>query len=86
MQNTILFIDDEPSVLEALEWTFADEPYRCITCQDPFHALEIMSETDVAVVVSDQRMPGMNGADFFGGGQVQMAGNRAHHDDGLPGT
>ncbi|HBH32314.1 MAG TPA: hypothetical protein DDX81_10525 [Desulfofustis sp.] len=65
MQNTILFIDDEPSVLEALEWTFADEPYRCITCQDPFHALEIMSETDVAVVVSDQRMPGMNGADFL---------------------
>ena len=65
MQYNILFIDDESGVLEALEWTFADEPYGCLTCKTPVEALRLMEEIDFAVVVSDQRMPEMDGTELL---------------------
>lgn len=65
MQSNILFVDDDPSVLDALEWTFADEPYSCMMCKTPGEALRLMDEIDFAVVVSDQRMPDMSGTDFL---------------------
>ena len=65
MQSKILFVDDDAAVLDALEWTFADEPYACLTCKTPGEALRLMDEIDFAVVVSDQRMPEMSGTDFL---------------------
>lgn len=65
MQSKIMFVDDEIGVLEALEVTFADEPYECLTCQRPEQAMRLMEETDFAVVVSDQRMDGVEGAEFL---------------------
>ena len=65
MQSNILFIDDESGVLDALEWTFADEPYTCLTCKTPGEAFRLMEEIDFAVVVSDQRMPEIDGTEFL---------------------
>lgn len=65
MESNILFIDDESAVLDAIKWTFADEPYGCLTCKTPEEALRLMEEINFAVVVSDQRMPDMNGTDFL---------------------
>ncbi len=65
MQSKIMFIDDEPGVLEALEVTFADEPYECLTCQEPEQAMRLLEEFDFAVVISDQRMKGVEGAELL---------------------
>lgn len=65
MQSNILFIDDDSAVLDALTWTFADEPYECFMCKTAGEALTLMAEMDFAVVVSDQRMPEMSGIDFL---------------------
>ncbi len=65
MQSNILFIDDDSAVLEALKWTFADEPYECYLCQTAREALSLIAEMDFAVVISDQRMPEMSGIDFL---------------------
>lgn len=65
MQSKIMFIDDEPGVLEALELIFADEPYDCQTCRKPEQAMRLMEESDFAVVVSDHRMEGIEGAEFL---------------------
>ncbi|WP_419175413.1 ATP-binding protein [Desulfosediminicola sp.] len=65
MQSNILFVDDDSSILDALEWTFSDEPYGCLTCKTPQEALKLMDEIDFAVVVSDHRMPEMCGTDFL---------------------
>jgi signal transduction histidine kinase len=65
MQSNILFIDDDSAVLDALKWTFADEPYECFTCKSAGEALSLITELDFAVVVSDQRMPEMSGIDFL---------------------
>ena len=60
-QGTILAVDDEPDILIALEDLFEDE-YRVLTTSKPAEALAILAATpDIAVILSDQRMPGMTG-------------------------
>jgi len=54
---TVLLVDDEPRVLDALEALLAME-HRVLRADRPEAALELLGREDVAVVVSDQRMPG----------------------------
>ncbi len=61
VRGTILAVDDEPDILVALEDLLEDE-YRVLTTSRPAEALDILAaEPDVAVIVSDQRMPGLTG-------------------------
>ena len=61
VRGTILAVDDEPDILIALEDLFEDS-YRVLTTPRPAEALEILrAEPDIAVVLSDQRMPGLTG-------------------------
>jgi PAS domain S-box-containing protein len=70
---TILAVDDEPDILIALEDLFEDG-YRILTATRPAEALEILrAEPDIAVVLSDQRMPEMTG-------DAMLAQARAFHD------
>ncbi|TXM87264.1 response regulator, partial [Methylobacterium sp. WL116] len=60
-RGTILAVDDEPDILIALEDLFEDT-YRIVTTTKPVDALAILrDDPDIAVVLSDQRMPGMTG-------------------------
>ena len=60
-RGTILAVDDEPDILIALEDLFEDT-YRIVTTTKPADALAILrDDPDIAVVLSDQRMPGMAG-------------------------
>ena len=55
----ILIVDDEEAILETMTFTFMDL-YEVLTTSDPTQALGIMEEnTPIAVVITDQRMPGM---------------------------
>ncbi|MGU3560392.1 response regulator [Methylobacterium radiotolerans] len=71
--GTILAVDDEPDILIALEDLF-EESYRVLTTSRPAEALEILrAEPDIAVVLSDQRMPGLTG-------DALLAEARTFHD------
>jgi len=62
----ILFVDDEPNVLRALERLFIDEEYTILTAESGEAGLRLLAEYEpVPLVVSDYRMPGMNGVDFL---------------------
>ncbi|MGL5131869.1 MAG: GAF domain-containing protein, partial [Planktothrix sp.] len=62
---TILVVDDEPDNLDLLYRTFHRE-YRVLRADGGPEALDILaSETDVAVIISDQRMPQMSGTEFL---------------------
>jgi CheY-like chemotaxis protein len=61
----ILIVDDEEAILETMTFTFMDL-YEVLTTSDPSRALEIMDENQpVAVVITDQRMPGMTGVELL---------------------
>ena len=62
---TILVVDDEPVVLNALKETLEREGFHVVGCQSPLKALALLSERDFAVIISDQRMPEMLGLDFL---------------------
>lgn len=64
-QPTILFVDDEINILNSLKRGLIDEDYDCIFTTSPEKALEILENQTVNVIVSDMRMPGMNGLEFL---------------------
>ena len=62
--TTVLVVDDEPRVLDALEAILAAE-FRVLTAGSGPAALELLAQHDVAVIVSDQRMPQMTGIELL---------------------
>jgi response regulator RpfG family c-di-GMP phosphodiesterase len=63
--HTVLFVDDEEHILSALQRLFRKEGYHLITAPGGQEALELMGRHQVVLVVSDQRMPGMSGAELL---------------------
>ena len=61
---SVLIVDDEPRVLDSLEALLAMD-YQVLRADEPKRALATLAETEVAVIVSDQRMPGMTGVEFL---------------------
>ncbi len=65
MTYTILFVDDEPLVTEALKRALRKEPYRVLSAQSAAQGLEILARQAIDVVISDEMMPGMLGSEFL---------------------
>jgi len=59
--DTILIVDDEKNYLIILEALLAPEGYEIITEDNAFNALHLIKETDLDLVITDMKMPGMNG-------------------------
>ncbi len=64
MKYTILIVDDEPANLRVLDRLFRDD-YTVLTAESGAAGLELLRRHDVALILSDQRMPGMTGVDFL---------------------
>ena len=60
----ILFVDDEERILRSLALQFRRD-YEVLIESDPLRALERLRHEKVQVIVSDQRMPQMNGAELL---------------------
>lgn len=65
MNNRILLIDDEPDVLSTLEMTLSQEAYSVATATDGEAALEYFRNQPFDLVVTDMRMPGMDGVEVI---------------------
>jgi response regulator RpfG family c-di-GMP phosphodiesterase len=64
MNYKILIDDDEPANTRTLERMFK-EHYDVVSAQSGAEALELLNVHDVALIISDQRMPGMTGVEFL---------------------
>lgn len=64
-QATILFVDDEPQVTQAMKRALHREPFDILTADSAAAALELLATTAVDVIVSDERMPGTPGSVFL---------------------
>ncbi len=60
----VLIVDDEPRVLDSLEALLAMD-YRVLRAERGEDALKRLAAEDVAVILSDQRMPGMTGTELL---------------------
>ena len=62
---TILLVDDEPNVTDALKRALRREPYEILTAISGPAALELLERHHIDVVISDEQMPGMSGSVFL---------------------
>jgi response regulator RpfG family c-di-GMP phosphodiesterase len=62
---TLLIVDDEPAVLNALTFILEREGFQVVGSTSPLEALALLAERDFGVIISDQRMPEMMGLDFL---------------------
>lgn len=65
MRNRILLVDDEPNVTAALTRALIDEDLDMHAAASGQEALDFLKTERVKVVISDDRMPGMDGATFL---------------------
>ena len=63
--KTLLLVDDEENILASLKRLLRRDGYTIITACGAAEGLRRLSETEVDVIVSDQRMPGMTGVEFL---------------------
>jgi diguanylate cyclase (GGDEF)-like protein/PAS domain S-box-containing protein len=64
-KQTLLLVDDEDNILHALKRLLRKEPYQVLTCTSAKQAFELLALHDIQVILSDQRMPQMNGTEFL---------------------
>lgn len=61
----VLFVDDEVNILNTLRRGLMDENYYCLFANSAKEALELFETSKIDVIVSDIRMPEMNGLDLL---------------------
>ncbi|MCQ8127288.1 HD domain-containing phosphohydrolase [Methylomonas rivi] len=62
---TLLFVDDEPNILKSLKRLFRGAEYTILLAENGEEGLRILAETPVDLIISDMRMPQMDGAEFL---------------------
>lgn len=65
-KHTVLIVDDEIEILKSLNRGLHLEPYRKLFASSGAQALEFFAQEDsISVVITDMRMPGMNGLELL---------------------
>lgn len=59
--TTVLFVDDDASVLTSFRRILRNEPYDLVTTDNPTEALAILRRRKIALLITDQRMPVLSG-------------------------
>lgn len=62
---TILLVDDEINILKSLNRLLRTDGYRLLTAESGADALKVMASERIDLVISDMRMPEMDGAVFL---------------------
>jgi HD-like signal output (HDOD) protein/CheY-like chemotaxis protein len=65
IEKTVLFVDDDPPVLSSLRRLLRKEPWHLLFANCAKEGLDLLTEHPVDLVVSDMRMPEMDGAGFL---------------------
>ncbi|MCW8883962.1 MAG: response regulator [Motiliproteus sp.] len=65
-QDSLLFVDDERNILSSLRRLFRPLGYKIYVAESGKAGLELLSQHPVDLVISDMRMPEMDGAEFLG--------------------
>ena len=62
----VLLVDDEENILRALKRLLMEENIEVLMATSGEKALDVLRDnTDIGLIISDQRMPGLSGVDFW---------------------
>ncbi|MDO9227864.1 MAG: EAL domain-containing protein [Pseudomonadota bacterium] len=64
-ERVLLLVDDEENILNAIARVLHEEGYRILCADRPRAALDLLATHAVGVIISDQRMPEMNGIELL---------------------
>lgn len=64
-KKTLLIVDDEVAIQRALKRSFFDYPYIIHTASSALEALDLLENNHIDLVLTDYKMPGMNGVEFL---------------------
>jgi DNA-binding NtrC family response regulator len=65
-KGNILVVDDEPNAVRVLSAILTEEGYSVHESIDAASATDLIQNANVDLVITDLKMPGMSGMDFFG--------------------
>ncbi|MBN1793918.1 MAG: response regulator [Candidatus Omnitrophica bacterium] len=65
MAKTVMIVDDEEIIIRALLRVFRDEGYNILTATNPKEALDTVSSNHIDLIISDKRMPDMDGVELL---------------------
>ncbi len=65
MTGTVLFVDDEEDLLSSVDGLFIDYDLRILKAGSADEAINMFHNEEIAVIVSDQCMPGMKGTELL---------------------
>ncbi len=65
IKHTILCVDDEKNIANALKRLLRKEGYRLLTASSGQEGLDLLKENEIHLVLCDQRMPEMSGTEFL---------------------
>ena len=75
----ILLVDDDPDMLDLMQLAFKDTGNFDVTaCLDARDAVEVLKQRPIAVVISDYRMPVMNGGVALTASHLSLLDQREH--------
>ena len=61
----VLFVDDKDLILQTVSRFLEDAPFKVLTAESAVQGLEIIEKTPVSMVVSDYKMPNIDGLEFL---------------------
>ena len=64
-KHTLLIVDDEELILKSISRVLRNENCNILTAQSGEEGLAVLKDYDVHLIISDQKMPGMDGLDFL---------------------
>lgn len=63
--KTVLILDDDLDIVEALADILENNGFHTLIETDPWRALKIVKNKPVGLIISDYKMPGVSGDEFY---------------------
>ena len=64
MNKKIFIVDDQEEIRELLSESFQEEGYKTFLAEDGIKALELFKENEIDVILSDIKIPNLDGIEF----------------------
>jgi len=66
ISRAVLFVENSPDIMNSIEGLFIDRDLKILRASRADEAFDLLKKEDIAVIISDNQMPGMKGIELLG--------------------